>query len=239
MTLQVLTSPQQGIAILADPTQTPVEDRPARFLRIVKAVSIPSRDVRDFDNSAFGRSRNQLMREIIGYVPVEPDGSVLFDVPANVPLAFSVLDENGKRVSERHQNWLQFAPGEVRTCNGCHSQDSEAPHGRSDAEADSINLGALTTGNPFPNSNPALFADLGDTMAQTSGRINGINYPSADIILKISGPILLCKPRPPVLLIVMPIYNLLYLLPLLVPLIGQVCAVYKFIFQSIFNLYCH
>lgn len=172
---------EQGIAILADPTQTPVAERPVRFLRVVKAVSIPTRAVRNFDNSAFGRSRNQLMREIIGYVPVEPDGSVLFDVPANVPLAFSLLDANGKRVSERHQNWLQFAPGEVRTCNGCHSDDSLAPHGRSDAEADSINLGATSTGSPFTNTNPALFADLGDTMAQTSGRINGIHYPSADI----------------------------------------------------------
>jgi hypothetical protein len=172
---------EQGIQILADPTQTPINARPARFLRVVKAVSIPAEEVRDFDNSAFGRSRNQLMREIIGYVPVEPDGSVLFDVPANVPLAFSLLDENGRRVSERHQNWLQFAPGEVRTCNGCHSQGSEAPHGRADAEAASINLGAANTGSPFPNTNPALFADLGDTMAQTSGRINGINYPSADI----------------------------------------------------------
>tara|TARA_R110000751_G_scaffold116604_2_gene216345 strand:- start:109586 stop:112249 length:2664 start_codon:yes stop_codon:yes gene_type:complete len=175
---------EQGIAVMADPTQTPVIDRPARFLRVVKAVSIPSREVRDFDNAAFGRSRNQLMREIIGYVPVEPDGSVLFDVPANVPLAFSVLDENGKRVSERHQNWLQFAPGEVRTCNGCHSAGNTSPHGRADAEVDSINLGATTTGSPFPNTNPALFADLGDTMAQTSGRINGIYYPSADIIFE-------------------------------------------------------
>lgn len=171
----------QGIAILADPTQTPVDNRPARFLRVVKGVSIPSDEVCDFDNSAYGRSRNQLMREIIGYVPIEPDGSVLFDVPANVPLAFSVLDEKGQRVSERHQNWLQFAPGEVRTCNGCHNQNSEAPHGRADAEADSINFGAASTGNAFPNTNPALFANLGDTMAQTSGRINGIHIPSQDI----------------------------------------------------------
>jgi hypothetical protein len=171
----------QGIAVMADPTQTPIEDRPARFLRVVKAVSIPTEEVRDFDNSAFGRSRNQLMREIIGYVPIEPDGSAYFDAPANVPLAFSILDVNGRRVGERHQNWLQLAAGEVRTCNGCHSQDSEAPHGRADAEADSINLGAANTGSPFLNTNPALFADLGDTMAQTSGRINGISYPSQDI----------------------------------------------------------
>jgi hypothetical protein len=171
----------QGIAALADPTQTPVTDRPVRFLRVVKAVSIPDEDVRDFSNVAFGRDRNQSLREIIGYVPVEPDGSVFFQVPANVPLAFSLLDENGMRVGQRHQNWLQFAPGEVRQCNGCHTQGSELPHGRSDAEATSINQGAATTGVPFPNTNPALFADLGETMAQTTGRINGVQYPSADI----------------------------------------------------------
>ena len=171
----------QGIEVLADPTQTAIDDRPVRFLRVVKAVSLPDEDVRDFDNSAFGRSRAQLMREIIGYVPVEPDGSVLFDVPANVPLSFSLLDEDGQRVSERHQNWLKFAPGEVRTCNGCHTQGSESPHGRADAEADSINLGAISTGGAFPNTNPELFTDFGDTMAQTAGRVLGVSYPSADI----------------------------------------------------------
>ena len=171
----------QGISVLADPTQTPVADRPARYLRIVKAVSQPDDNTRDFSNSAFGRSSGQLMREIIGYTPIEPDGSALFTVPANVPLAFSILDSQGKRISERHQNWLQFAPGEVRTCNGCHTQSSTAAHGRFDAEASSINLGATSTGSPFPNTNPALFADFGDTMAQTAGRINGVLYPNNDI----------------------------------------------------------
>jgi hypothetical protein len=172
----------QGIAVLADPSQTSAEQRPARFLRIVKAVSIPDDEVRDFDNSAFGRNRSQLMREIIGYVPIEPDGSAVFEVPVNVPLAFSILNAQGKRISQRHQNWLQFAPGEVRTCNGCHEQASELPHGRADAEAPSINQGAVATGNPFPNANPALFADQGDTMAQTAARILGRHYPQADIV---------------------------------------------------------
>ncbi|MEP0355314.1 hypothetical protein [Paraglaciecola sp.] len=177
------TSPQ-GITALSDPTQTPVVDRPARFLRVVKAVSLPDDEVRDFDNSAFGRSRAQLMREIIGYVPIEPDGSALFNVPANVPLSFSVLDQDGQRVSERHQNWLQFAPGEVKTCNGCHTQNSEMPHGRLDAEADSINQGAMSSGGAFSNANPALFTDVGDTMAQTAVRILGVNYPTADIVFE-------------------------------------------------------
>ncbi len=174
----------QGISVLSDPTQTPVTQRPVQFIRVVKSVSIPDDDVRDFSNSAFGRSRGQLMREIIGYVPVQPDGSAMFEVPANLPLAFSLLNIDGKRVGERHQNWLQFAPGEVKTCNGCHTQDSELPHGRLSAEATSINLGASSTGVPFPNTNPALFADLGETMAQTASRINGTAYPQPNIVFE-------------------------------------------------------
>jgi len=60
--------------------------RPARFLRIEKAVSLPDDDVRDIDNSAFGISN--FMRQIIGYVPVEPDGSVRVKVPADVAFKF-------------------------------------------------------------------------------------------------------------------------------------------------------
>ncbi|MEP4888465.1 MAG: hypothetical protein ABJV04_00435 [Aliiglaciecola sp.] len=171
----------QGIAAMADPTQTPVLARPVQFLRVVKSVSIPDDEVKDFNASAFGRSRTQLMREIIGYVPVQPDGSAIFEVPANLPLALSLVDIDGKRVGARHQNWLQFAPGEVKTCNGCHTQQSTLPHGRLSAEAASINFGATATGVPFPNTNPVLFADLGETMAQTAARINGVDYPQPDL----------------------------------------------------------
>jgi len=159
------------IPALADPAQTLAADRPARFLRIVKAVSIPDEDVRDFSNTAFGRSTAQGMREIIGYIPIEPDGSVLAKVPANVALAISVVDESGQRVSPRHQNWLQLRPGQVLTCNGCHDANSGESHGRTDA-FDSIYAGAVTTAAPFPNTNPAVFADFGETMAEARGRIS-------------------------------------------------------------------
>lgn len=170
-----------GITVMADPTLTSAEERPIRFMRVVKSVSIPDDDVVDVSRSDFGPVRNMLMREIIGYVPVEPDGSVLVDLPANVPLSFSFLDRNGKRISQRHDNWLQLVPGEVKTCNGCHTSESTLPHGRAEAEYPSINLGAPTTGGAHPGANPAYFTDLGETMAQTKGRIDGIAYPSPDI----------------------------------------------------------
>ncbi|MFQ3251443.1 MAG: hypothetical protein ACI9O6_003293 [Glaciecola sp.] len=179
----------QGIVNMADPSVVSPDERPARFLRIIKSVSIPDDDTLDLDNSAFGRSRNQLMREVLGYTPIQPDGSVKVAVPAKVPFAISIVDEQGKRVTARHQNWLQVAAGETKTCNGCHdgsnnSDISLLPHGRNDAESPSINNGAPSTGVPFPNTNPALYADLGETMAETFTRINGVPNLTPDIIFE-------------------------------------------------------
>jgi hypothetical protein len=170
------------IATLADPAQTQADDRPARFLRVVKAVGIPDRDVKVVPGTAYGRSAQQLMREIVAYAPIEPDGSVKVMVPANVPLAISVLDKDGRRIGGRHQNWLQVRAGETLTCNGCHDHASGRPHGRRDGTP-SVNPGAPATGLPFPNTQAALFADFGETMAETRTRIDSAALtPSVDLI---------------------------------------------------------
>ncbi len=159
------------ITTLADPALTLASDRPARFLRIVKAVGIPDRTVLDFSPTAFGRSNRQLMREIIGYVPIQPDGSVRVAVPANIPVAISVVDSEGRRISARHQNWLQLRAGETVYCNGCHDHASGLPHGHPRGSA-SVYAGAAATGLPFANTDPALFANYGETMAETLTRLD-------------------------------------------------------------------
>lgn len=175
------TSPLGSPVDTANPILSSADDRPARFVRIEKPVSIPSEFEYDFQNTAFGRSRNQSMREILGYVPVEPDGSVKFTVPANVAFAISILDKNGRRTSQRHQNWLTVRPGESIECLGCHTSASEVPHGRVDAGPSTINPGALTIG-AFPNSEPGLSADLGETMAEVYALVNGVRNLTADIV---------------------------------------------------------
>ncbi len=155
------------IAQILDPVQTPPAQRAARFVRLEKPAELPSREVRDFSNTAFGRAGNQRMREILGYAPVEPDGSVMVAVPANVPFSISVLNSLGERVTARHENWLQVKPGEVLSCNGCHTANSTVPHGRPDAAPAPLNAGAPTTGLPYSNSNPAYIPDMGHTMATT------------------------------------------------------------------------
>ncbi len=170
-----------GLASMADPTVTAADARPVRFIRIEKGVSQPDDNVLDVDNDAFGPNRRLGMREIIGYAEVEPDGSVMLDVPANIPLSFSLTDGQGKRVLPRHDNWLQVAPGEVKTCHGCHTAQSTVPHGRPEAEYPSINAGAATTGGAFPGTDPGLVTEAGETMAQTRRRVLGAQQASADI----------------------------------------------------------
>jgi hypothetical protein len=160
-----------NIPAVANPGTTTAAQRPARFLRIEKAVSIPDDDVRDFDDTAFGPIIQLGMREIVGYTAVEPDGSVRVKVPANVALAVTVLDANGRRISTRHNNWLQVRPGDEMRCNGCHSPVSALSHGRSDSFT-SVYAGAPTTGVPFPNTVATFSPDAGETMAETRTRVS-------------------------------------------------------------------
>jgi hypothetical protein len=60
-------------------------------------------------------------QQILGYVPIEPDGSVKLQVPADVPLALAGGRHRGPQAFQTHTNWLQVRPGERRTCDGCHS----------------------------------------------------------------------------------------------------------------------
>jgi hypothetical protein len=162
-----------NIATQANPGQANFYSRPYRFIRIQKAVEIPGKTVRKIDDTAFGPlGRAQGMREILGYAPIQPDGSVQVQVPADVPFTIDILDLNARRVIPvQHDSWLQLLPGETKSCNGCHSTVATTSHGRSGLST-AVNLGAPTTGSPFPNTNPQLFANARETMAQTLARIS-------------------------------------------------------------------
>jgi hypothetical protein len=163
------------IATVANPMSTSASQRPARFIRLEKPVSQPDDDVLDLDNSAFGAT--PFMREILGYAPVEPDGSVRIKVPANVAFSISILDQNGRRVSPIHRNWLQVRPAETLECNGCHTPNQPSPrrsHGRSNLFARAW-AGAATTGTPFPGTVPTFSPDAGESMADVRARTSCVN----------------------------------------------------------------
>lgn len=171
----------EGLARLSDPSLTTADNLSARFLRVVRGVPMPPNDVRRVSNTDFGRSSSQLMREILGYTPIQPDGSVKVKIPANIPVALSVLDKYGQRIGGRHQQWITLKAGESLACHGCHERNSELPHGWLPAQAPSINDGA-SGGAPFPNANPNIIPQQGQTMAQADAMNHGLAQLSADII---------------------------------------------------------
>jgi cytochrome c553 len=68
-------------------------------------------------------------KQVLGTVPVEPDGSAYFRAPAGIPLAFQALDERGMAIQTmRSLTYLQ--PGEQAGCVGCHEHRSAAPAAR-------------------------------------------------------------------------------------------------------------
>ena len=132
---------------------------PARFVRATRAVAPPASSMGM--RAAIGETDFE-QQQILGYAPVEPDGSFKLQVPADVPLALAIIDAEG-RAFQTHTNWIQVRPGERRTCDGCHSPRRGA---------------SLNSGNVANTQPAALRTDLsgqhqtGETMAALRTRLD-------------------------------------------------------------------
>ncbi|MBR5161924.1 MAG: SUMF1/EgtB/PvdO family nonheme iron enzyme [Thermoguttaceae bacterium] len=65
------------------------------------------------------------IKEVMGTVPVNPDGSARFRIPANTPIAIQPLDESGQSL-QLMRSWFTAMPGELLQCNGCHEDLNQA-----------------------------------------------------------------------------------------------------------------
>ncbi len=65
-----------------------------------------------------------------GVVPVEKDGSAYFKAPANRNIFFQALDENFMEL-QRERTYVNYHPGEVRSCVGCHGRSNRTAHAKS------------------------------------------------------------------------------------------------------------
>jgi len=136
---------------LKDPALTTAAQRPARFLRVVRAVPTPP----GLSRQAIGETDME-MQQIVGYTEIEPDGSVRMKVPADTPLAIAVIDANGMAF-QTHTNWLQVRAGETRTCDGCHGP----------------RRGFALNSTPIAGNHPhtLMAAAAGESMAETRTRL--------------------------------------------------------------------
>jgi len=80
--------------------------------------------IRSGGHESCGLESSWDIKRILGTVPVEPDGSFSFEVPANMPLSIQPLDEDGAALALM-RSWMVGMPGEVVSCNGCHENQSQ------------------------------------------------------------------------------------------------------------------
>ncbi len=67
-----------------------------------------------------------LVRTVVGTVPVEADGSAYFKVPTGYEIFFQALDEKGAAVQSMRST-TALVPGEQLSCQGCHEPKGIAP----------------------------------------------------------------------------------------------------------------
>ena len=104
-----------------------------KYLRINEQISRPWRsrrfwggDVAYQQHAVISRGGHHAPKVQWGIVPVEADGSAQFLVPADRNIFFQALDENYMEV-QRQRTYINYRPGESRTCIGCHEPYGSAP----------------------------------------------------------------------------------------------------------------
>lgn len=98
-------------------------DEPIARLRIVQVLPKSTPHIND---PYVGIPPASPGKQVLGTVPVEPDGSAYFRAPAGISLAFQALDPHGRAVQiMRSITYLQ--PGETSSCIGCHQPRTSAP----------------------------------------------------------------------------------------------------------------
>jgi hydrazine synthase alpha subunit-like protein/WD40 repeat protein len=95
-----------------------------RKLLVLEQLPAPFHNSPGFDGISLWGSFT--ITRILGTVPVEPDGSAFFQVPAMRSLFFVALDSQDLSV-KKMQSFVTLQPGEVRGCVGCHERRTVAP----------------------------------------------------------------------------------------------------------------
>ncbi len=78
------------------------------------------------DHVAQGIQAGWDIKRELGEVEINEDGSALFTVPANTPIALQPLDSEGRAI-QLMRSWFTAMPGETVSCVGCHEDQNMIP----------------------------------------------------------------------------------------------------------------
>jgi len=112
-----------------------VERGSIRYIRVLEQVARPwaarrlgrlNADEYDQQHAVVSKDTALALKVQHGIVPVDKDGSAHFLVPANANIFFQVLDANCLAV-QTERTFVNYMPGETRSCVGCHETPDAAP----------------------------------------------------------------------------------------------------------------
>lgn len=87
---------------------------PIDSVAVIVGIPTDQGEMNDFSANQFEK------RALLGFAPVNSDGSFAIRVPANTPISFATLDNLGRAFVNK-RTWLYVQPGEqVTNCTGCH-----------------------------------------------------------------------------------------------------------------------
>ncbi|MBW8016641.1 MAG: hypothetical protein FVQ82_10670 [Planctomycetes bacterium] len=94
-------------------------------IKAIRIIAVPPKTHPKMHYPPIGLTRDDPGKCVLGTVPVEPDGSAYFKLPAGVIVFFQALDKNGMAVQTmRSVTYVQ--PGEQAGCIGCHEPRHQA-----------------------------------------------------------------------------------------------------------------
>jgi hypothetical protein len=108
-----------------------------RYLRVLEQVPRPwgarrfykpnyTQDEYDQQHAVISKDTHLGLKVQYGVVNVEADGSARFLVPAGRNIFLQALDANYRAV-QTERTYVNYKPGEVRSCTGCHEAATQSP----------------------------------------------------------------------------------------------------------------
>jgi len=102
---------------------------PRGAVKRLRIVAVPAKTQPQMNHPNLGATRDDPGKLVLGSVPVEPDGSAYFSVPAGVIVFFQALDAEGMAVQTMRTVTTAQA-GVTTSCVGCHEPRSMAAPNR-------------------------------------------------------------------------------------------------------------
>ncbi|MBI3922114.1 MAG: hypothetical protein HY318_11905 [Armatimonadetes bacterium] len=103
---------------------------PPDSIKALRVVRLLPKQTPLADVPRLGLAGQETGKMVLGTVPVESDGSAHFKAPAETPLLFQALDEQGMAV-QTMRSLTYLRKGETLTCIGCHEPRNVGPQSRS------------------------------------------------------------------------------------------------------------